>query len=58
MSAAIGVRQIWVVLAERGALTVEAVETVTSIHGLAHERGGRVQLTPLGAAGLRQLAAG
>lgn len=52
------VRGICVVLAELGAVTVEGLQTVTTTHGIARDQGGRVQLTPLGAAGVRRLAAG
>lgn len=52
------VRQICAVLARLGALTVEGVQTVTTVHGTTREQGGQVGLTPLGAAGVRGLAAG
>lgn len=50
------VRRICAVLAELGAVTVEGVETVTTLHGIPREHGGWVRLTPLGVSGVRHLA--
>jgi hypothetical protein len=43
--------------ADLAALAVDGVEVVTTIHGLQRQQGGQVRLTPLGAAGVRQLVA-
>ncbi len=49
------VRLICQTFADLGAVEVSEVETVTSVHGHEQEHGGRVTLTPLGAAAVRQL---
>lgn len=48
------VRRICQTFADLGTVEVSEVGTVTSVHGLEQEHGGRVGLTPLGAAAARQ----
>ncbi len=50
------VRHICAAFADLGALRLEGVETVADEWGYNHERGGSVQLTPLGAAGVHRLS--
>jgi hypothetical protein len=52
------VRRVCAALEELGAVTVTNVEAVRGEHGITDERGGLVDLTPLGAAGARGLIAG
>jgi hypothetical protein len=49
------VRSICQTFADLGAVEVTDVQTVTSLHGHEQEHGGRVGLTPLGTAAVREL---
>ncbi len=48
-------RRICQTFADLGAVEVTDVQTVTTVHGFEQEHGGRVVLTPLGAAAVREL---
>lgn len=49
------VRRLCQACADPGAIEVTDVETVTTAHGHEREHGGRVALTPLGAAAMQRL---